>query len=525
MYENFYLLKKKPFENTPNPEFLYLSRNHGEVLASLLYAINFAKGFVLVTGDAGTGKTILIQALIKELGANAVVTHVRNPQFGFTEIIRHLSKNLDLPFNDQNNTFDSYHDVKSKLEQMDKAGKRVVLIIDEAHLLSEKCLEEIRLLSNHETENRKLIQIVLVGQNGIYDMLQKDSLKSLRQRIVINRELNALDMHSVPKYIRHRLRVAGRETPLFDRKALLLIGEKSRGVPRIINRICDNALMRGYTFQTRKIGTRIVKDIIEEMATPQAASVPTPGNKKKITKAAVSAGVISLFILILLTGHFSKSKPVKDTGELAVDGMTLHQSETAEIPSPTLMENSGPPIHAGTLPVGKPVPPKPVEEKPAAPLHQEGHAVSPNPCLSETARDRYGIGNDTIVDLIHMANPTLRSVKDDCTGRELVYPEIEKADLIREDSDGTCTIHYASFYRIEPAAKLVEELMQRNENAMVVKSVQGDDPVFRVVMGKYETRTAAERALAHLEFNYLPFLQGNPVRNKKVLLDVLENIQ
>ena len=143
------------------------------------------------------------------------------------------------------------------------------------------------------------------------------------------------------------------------------------------------------------------------------------------------------------------------------------------------------------------------------------------------ARAEYGIGNDTLIDLIQMANPALRSVARDCTGRQLVYPKIKKMDLIGKNPDGTFHIHYASFYNLEPkiiATKLTEKLRLSNNKAAVVMSEQGDDLVFRVFVGEYKTRGEAETALENLEFEYLPFLQKNRLKKKKVLLEILIRI-
>jgi general secretion pathway protein A len=570
MYKNFYLLEKKPFENTPNPEFLYLSESHREVLASLVYGINFAKGFVLVAGNVGTGKTTMIQALLRELNSNFVVTHINNPRAGFTEIIYRLSKDLGLHFNNETNRLDSYYDFRSKLEKIDKEGKRTVLIIDEAHLLSEECLEDIRLLSNHETENRKLIQIVLVGQNEIYDILQKNSLKSLKQRVVINRILSPLDRKEVEKYIQHRLRIAGRQDMLFDRRALFMIWEKSGGVPRVINHLCDNALMTGYALGSRKIGAKIIKEVIEDMELGYTTKELPARDEKNIKKMAFSAALISLFILMLLIGYASKNGSVKHTGEGNTGEIALNQSDKQKVSAPKLLENSNPRIRGDALPsekaaaekaaaekaaaekaaaekaaaekaaaekaaaekaaaekaaAEKAAAEKAAAEKAAAELHREKNAVSPNECLVEMARAKYGIGNDTIIDLIQMANPTIQSVASDCTGQQRVFPKIKKKDLIGENPDGTFHIHYASFYRFEPATKLTEKLRLANKKAFFVKEMQGDDFVFRTFVGEYETREEAENAMKHLKFEHLPFLKRNRINKKKVLLEILKDIQ
>ncbi|WP_373499901.1 ExeA family protein [Desulfococcus sp.] len=362
MYRNFYHLKERPFDHTPDPEFLYLSKSHREVLASMVYGITYAKGFILVAGDVGIGKTTLIQALLKELGPTFLVALINNPRPGFAEILFRLSKTLGIPFSETAHTLESYHHLKVKLEKSDKEGKRTVLIIDEAHLLSEECLENIRLLSNYETETRKLIQIVLVGQNEIYRTLQQDSLKSLKQRIVINRILEALDRNEVEKYIQHRLRVAGRQTPLFDRKARALIWEKSRGVPRVINHICDNALMTGYALSSRKIGEKIITEVIEDMESGYTTRKLPTLEKSPGRKLAFPAALVSAILILLLAGYILKNRH-DDTGGKA--GIEITATDQVDQQTPPGQQPAAGSINGNR--VDAPAPPKRMaDEKPVA---------------------------------------------------------------------------------------------------------------------------------------------------------------
>ncbi|HDZ89503.1 MAG TPA: AAA family ATPase [Deltaproteobacteria bacterium] len=269
MYTRFYGLTKKPFENTPDPEFLYLSENHREVLASLAYGVNSAKGLILAMGDVGTGKTTLINALKKQLDPSFVVVRITNPRlvFGqstFTNILEYFASELGLD-SDRTNNRDLLEAVTDELERLDRSGKKAILIIDEAHLLSEESLHDIRLLSNIENEKTKLIQILLIGQDELNSKLQKDSLKALKQRFNISRRLRPLNKSETGDYIMHRLRVAGRDSQIFDKRALDLIFKKSSGVPRLINQICDSSLLIGYAVEARSIGSKVVREVINDM--------------------------------------------------------------------------------------------------------------------------------------------------------------------------------------------------------------------------------------------------------------------
>jgi len=312
MYTMHFGLSCKPFENTPDPSFLFLSEQHREVLAALDYGIDSAKGFVLVAGDVGTGKTTLIHALLKKLDPAYLVLNIINPRLIFNDLINILLKRLGIESQGKDN-LEIVEAIQQKLESLDNNKNRVVLIIDEAHLLSPESYEAIRLLSNIESEKRKLIQIILAGQIEIYNKLQEDSLKPLQQRLVINRTLEALDKKETQDYISHRLRLAGRESRLFDKKATLLIWKRSRGIPRLINQICDNALLIGYAMKADTIGAGIIEEVINDMDSGYAAPAESffpPLQKIKWVFSGLAAA--------LLIGYIS--------AKLAVSNIPAHEN-------------------------------------------------------------------------------------------------------------------------------------------------------------------------------------------------------
>jgi general secretion pathway protein A len=304
MYLRYYNLKKKPFENTPDPLFLFESKKHREVLASLVYGINSGKGLLLVVGDIGTGKTTLIHALLKRLDPSFITINFINPCLDprtvtFEGILVLLARRLGLS-----------HLVKDKiqlleivtraLEALDRKGRKVVLIFDEAHLLSEKSLEEIRLLSNIENERRKLIQIVIVGQNELNAKIEKESLRPLKQRVSISRRLERLNKSETEDYINHRVRVAGNDSQLFKKKAISLIFKESEGIPRLINQICDNSLLIGYAVESRSITRRIVKEVIDDMNSTYDHKEDRPKFPFFTLRWSRSYGIIFIIIILLL---------------------------------------------------------------------------------------------------------------------------------------------------------------------------------------------------------------------------------
>ena len=302
MYEKYYRLKKSPFENTPDPDFLFLSKNHREVLASLRYAVNEAKGFVLVTGDIGTGKTTLIQALIKQLDRSFIVVSITNPRATFDEILRHFGKRLGIP-DRKAGILETFEAIQHRLELLhERVGKHAVLIIDEAHLLSDKALENIRLISNIENQRRKLVQIILVGQNELNIKLQKDSLRPLKQRLVVTRRLLPLSRAETTQYILHRLSVAGRRSQIFEKNALTLIWRKSKGIPRVINQLCDNSLLIGYAIGSNSISAKIVREVIQDKEV---------SDRNKWRNVASIRSIIWIIVLLIPVALFTTYTAVK----------------------------------------------------------------------------------------------------------------------------------------------------------------------------------------------------------------------
>ncbi|MBC2695755.1 MAG: AAA family ATPase [Desulfobacteraceae bacterium] len=305
MYTKYYGLTSKPFENNPDPLFFFMSNKHREVLASLTYGINSAKGFILIAGDIGTGKTTLIHVLLKEINPDFIIINIINPIAAFNDMLYHLAKKIGVSCKGKNK-IDLVEDISNKLEKLDQDGKRAVLIIDEAHLIPDESLEDIRLLSNIESEKRKLIQIVLVGQNELYNKLQKEALRPLKQRLLINRHLEPLDKKETRDYIKHRLNVAGRRSQLFDQNALSRIWEKSRGIPRVINQICDNAMLIGYALEADTIGPKIIKEVIKDME-------PWHRHKKPEIKIYISrfkwlGATVSAALLVILLTRYAGNK-------------------------------------------------------------------------------------------------------------------------------------------------------------------------------------------------------------------------
>jgi general secretion pathway protein A len=265
MYEEFYGLRASPFSITPDPRYLFFSRRHREAFDHMLYGISQRKGFILITGEVGAGKTTLCRALLEELREGTETALILNPVMSGTQLLRAILGELGLD-DRGNDRLRLTQRLNEFLLERSHAGRDVVLMIDEAQDLSDDLLEEVRLLSNLETDDSKLLQIVLVGQPELRDRLERSELRQLRQRITVCYHLGPINRSETEAYIRCRLRVAGSlGRPSFSRWALDSIYRRSRGVPRLINALCDKTLLCGFVEGRDELGWWQVRRAAREL--------------------------------------------------------------------------------------------------------------------------------------------------------------------------------------------------------------------------------------------------------------------
>ena len=301
MYTKYYGFNEKPFTLTPNPRFIYLSNNHKEAFAHLLYGINNHYGFVELIGEVGTGKTTVLRTLLSQLNEdNYRSALIFNPCLTGVELLRSINHEFGL------NSVSEY--ANELLEELNKfllkensRGITVVLVIDEAQNLSPEILEQLRLISNLETENDKLIQIVLAGQPELSTLLDLPELRQLNQRIAVRYRLRSMTMDETHTYIRHRMVVAGETGGVsFSSSALKLIHLYSRGLPRLINNLCDRALLIGYGDEQRSISAGTITRAIREIL-----------NIRQWRRYSLAlAGIITLIFVcaaLIVTSHYVRA--------------------------------------------------------------------------------------------------------------------------------------------------------------------------------------------------------------------------
>lgn len=266
MYCKYYGLRERPFNVTSDPDFFFLSAKHKEALAHLHYGVSQRKGIVVLTGEIGTGKTTICRFFINQLHKNVRTALILNPHFSETQLLEAIVRDFGIRANNKNR-LGLVRELNTFLLNESGTGNNVLLIIDEAQNLKPAVLEQIRLLSNLETEKDKLLQVVLVGQPELNSRLNLYELRQLKQRIMVRYHILPLERAEIKDYINHRLSVAGLagEAIEFNEEAVMAISDFSNGTPRLINTICDRALLAGFARETNKINGDIICKCLEEL--------------------------------------------------------------------------------------------------------------------------------------------------------------------------------------------------------------------------------------------------------------------
>jgi general secretion pathway protein A len=316
MYLSFFGLNEKPFAITPDPRYLYLSERHAEALAHLLYGINEAGGFVQLTGEVGTGKTTTIRSLLAQTPKNAEVALILNPRMTPTEFLLTICEELGIGVPDSalQSLKDLVDILNDYLLRAHANGRRIVLVVDEAQNLSPEVLEQVRLLTNLETNTQKLLQIILIGQPELRELLARTELRQLAQRITGRYHLDPLSSAETSAYVRHRLRVAGATTDIFTPPALSEIYRLSGGVPRVINVVCDRSLLGAYTQDRHRVAGSLVRHAATEVfgRTFAPAWLPWAG--------AAGAGLAVIATVFLIWELFPGSRTaVADTKDAQIE--------------------------------------------------------------------------------------------------------------------------------------------------------------------------------------------------------------
>jgi len=512
MYNEFFGFSEKPFEPTPNPKFLYLARSHREALASMKHAIKNRNGFIAVTGDVGTGKTTLVHSLLTHLDEGVKTVHIFHTTLTFNELLKTILSELHLA-NIKEDTTDLLKQLALYLRQLSSKNAMLVIIIDEAQDLPPAVMKDLQMLTPLGSKGMK---IVFVGQPGFEDKLKAEGVEPLKQSIEIRRQIRGLSEEESAKYIDHRLRlVGGSSADVFSPEAISLICSYSRGIPRVINILCDNALLMGFRLSKKKIDTDTIQEIVKNLEGPSARKGGLSSTTVAAKLHAVPLGLNFLFrkatliialsllcvgAIIFLTHRYLQREPPKIS-----EIKSLESREVAAPPSstPISSQNTQPP---------------PQKTSPLVPVATLGReytlkrivAVKKGQTISQLTQEYYGMVNLTLIDLLLELNPTITNVHLILVDQEIKIPNVTEKLLIIPSADHTYKIHGGTFdtpdvpklYGDEPALKGIKvEALPRK--------VSPRETWYRVLIGKFDNKEEATKTLFLLkEKGLLPAFGG-----------------
>ena len=316
MYNNYFGLSEAPFSIAPDPKFLYMSEQHREALAHLLFGVTSNGGFVLLTGEVGTGKTTVLRCLLEQLPEQTEVAFILNPKYTVMELLSAICDDLGIDYSPSSEMKDYVDALNEHLLENHRKNLQTVLIIDEAQNLSADVLETIRLLTNLETNTQKLLQVILVGQPELLTMLERPELRQLNQRITARSHLRALRQEELADYIAHRLSIAGVETQLFPETSVRHLYKLTKGVPRLINIVCDRALLGTYVERQNQVQNQTISNAASEVFGQSARRAA--GQGQLIAKS-------SLLVVFLVLIVFAAISPLRQ--------VLLDKTNTVETPS------------------------------------------------------------------------------------------------------------------------------------------------------------------------------------------------
>jgi type II secretory pathway predicted ATPase ExeA len=385
MYLQHFKLTEKPFQISPDPRFLWLGEKHKEAFANLLYSMIDQNGFLVLTGDVGSGKTTLLNALLENIGTDVLAATISNPRMEVLEMLRYIARSFDENARCESKTDFIIH-MSRIFREAETQGRKLLLVIDEAHLLSGDQLEEIRLISNIESSQKKLITIILIGQNELNEKLSSDQCRALRQRITLYYRLQPFTSEETIAYIKHRLLIAGTSAAIFTSGAVDEIQKQTGGLPRLINVLCARALLTGYAKGMHTIKRAIIRECGMELNLPEqkfdsppapSSADPKKGSKRFATAALVLLAIaaMTLFGVRVLTDNplsqLGDRSPIVMPDRKEPPGLGREASPAAAMSSPQSITGKEMSTRIGSQPNEREIPPT------------QGDSAGPSPAMNE----------------------------------------------------------------------------------------------------------------------------------------------
>jgi type II secretory pathway predicted ATPase ExeA len=490
MYDRYFGFPESPFRVTPDPRFFYSNAVYEEAYAILRYGIEARKGFTVITGEVGTGKTTMLRRLMRNLGDTIHSVFIFNTYLNFSELLQLIHDDLGLA-SKQSNRVTLIHELNDYLLAQLKRDHVVAVLIDEAQNLSAEALEGLRLLSNLETDQEKLIQIVLMGQPELEAKLDQPSLRQLKERVALRCRLLPLMAEEVGPYIDARLRAAGYEgTNPFHRDAVQEIAEFSRGLPRLINIICDNALVTAFAGSQKIVSAKMIKEVAGDLRLGPGASAFGVGPAPEVvffnntpvphvgegstelapfrTKRIARAGMRTLLIIF---GFVAVASVFASQGLLGVSGRDL-ASLTHNLKR---WVATSAPVEREPQRIGADSEPQPKGNRVVI---QRGAAIE------KVAYDAYGANAILGMDLIKEFNPNIKNLNRVFPGQDLLLPPLTRETLLRKQRGGSYHLIAASFRSRTGAGSYARRLSEKGYKTIITSSLIADDlSLHRVEIG------------------------------------------
>lgn len=518
MYTEFFGFKLKPFSITPDPKFLYMSPGHKEALAHLIYGIREHSGFVVITGEVGTGKTTILNAFIMQLPPRIPKVVIKNPNIRSENLYFLLGEAIGLPL--EKRTVDNLHDYEERLKEI--GG--VVLIVDEAQGLSLEMLEEIRLLSNLETPHEKLMQILLLGQQELNIKLKNPKLRQLKQRISIKYNIPPLDSNGTKNYIEHRLRVAGyepREQPVFTPAAIGEIFRKTKGYPRLINVICDNALLAAYTDDIKQVTPKIVKVVFTDMeksygkdrALDKAVRPNYAPKRYRFLKNIVFVFILCLVGVLLAWSIFTRYTSAQiSSGDSPILQLESGCDDPSENKNTFEQQHSkhAPPSNRAKIALEdvdsnhqtSPIPPPAANSGKPSGIWVK---VSNGDTLAALTAEYYGMIDPHIMQAVRDANSALEDINLIYEGQQIFLPNVNLPSRV------LYSVSVASYHSIDEAQAVFTDLMGTKYEAAIYPYVDAQGKRwYRITIGTFLLKEEADEYALHLKQK--GFLYARPLK-------------
>jgi general secretion pathway protein A len=499
MYKKFYGFSEDPFQISPDLRFLYLSEQHREAFAHLTYALNKMKGFTVITGEAGTGKTTLIQMMLARLDGHTRTAHLFNPKLSTTDFLKYICNDLGLKTEDQRTKGELLMLLHRFLLECYARAERVVLIIDEAHTLPPRLLEEVRLLTNLETPKSKLLQVILVGQPELDKTLSDQQFRPLRQRISVRYHLNPLNRNQTDEYIKHRLNVAGNQgASIFEPEAVRLIWKFSKGIPRVINTLCDNALVIGHAASQKIIDGQIAKETIRDMGylRPKADTFFRRKAFLYALSGVLLVGALGIGMLTVLKRD--RSVPPVTIVDKAVPAAFVDKAVPAAVVEKAVPDQA-------KIDKQEPETPKTVEMKKTV-------IVKKGWTLSFMAQEHYGRVNPTVLDILLEHNPHITDMNRIPVDELIEFPPLTDELFLGMDPDGRYHIYIGTFDNLRSVQTLMKyPLLQGKILKTDRRKVSNNSFWYRLTAGGFQSRGDAMQGLNALkQQGVLPAFVASP---------------